>query len=447
MSEWKADDLRAALDALRASGKIRQWAVEEEELEREERYFLAEAGNTIGVDQSRQVKEISLFAKVEVEKGKKLGSARLPFYPRFALAKQVEDLLEAAHLGEEDIWAYPEKAEHFDKQSTATTGELFSEAEALSTSLRKGVAAEKKAKFNSSELFLTRRRKKLSLSNGFRGNSSTQEIYSEVCFSSENQSRGQADEFLVKKSGVSGDQFDFARMCAESAEFSAKLLDARPPEPGKYFVLFHSEDLCMLFNDVLRHLDSTSRYLNLPFIDRGGDLIPGFRGADFRLWLDPEAPRTFGARRFDEFGDSQRKILLVEKNKVANHMTNRKIANFLSAEPTTSSGAVAVETLQSMSEEDLRRAEPRVLEVLQFSALFSNASDLTFSSEIRLARLHEGGKTSYIKGGSLAGNFRENFQAVRWSNRNTVENLAEMNGPQSYVGPSMGLLSGVNISA
>jgi hypothetical protein len=114
---------------------------------------------------------------------------------------------------------------------------------------------------------------------------------------------------------------------------------------------------------------------------------------------------------------------------------------------TSSAGAVVVEALKSSTEDELRKSEPRVLEVLQFSALFSNASDLTFSSEIRLARLHEEGKVTYIKGGSLAGNFRENFQGVRWSNRTVTENLAEMNGPQSYIGPSMALLSNVSISA
>ena len=253
----------------------------------------------------------------------------------------------------------------------------------------------------------------------------------------------------MTKSGARTDQFDFGALCSESAEYAAKSLRTERPRPGKYPVLIGSAELCQLFNDVLKHLDSSSKYYNTPFIERGAEFIPGYSGAPFKLWLDPEMNHAFGSHGFDDYGDPQKKLLLVDNNRVGAHATSKKIADFLSLPKTTSCGVAVVDPSQSLPEHQLRRAEPLVLEILQFSALFSNSADLTFSSEIRLTRLHDAksGTVTYIKGGSISGNFKESFARARWSDKRKLENVAEMYGAQSYYGPSLALLMDVNVTA
>lgn len=451
---WTVEQLEAKLESLRKSGAVMQWSLKRERVDREEKYFIRYPAAVIAVDQARVVSENLYFVRIETSKGEKLGSAQLQFFTAAELETQIAALLAAAKLGEEDQWSY-EKRPAVASLSLNRADPLVYEnvrlsADRMAETLVAAVKANaERAAFNSAELFVARKQSELRLSNGFRGSETSAQIYSEVCFSATDRETGLSEEFLVTRSNARADQFDFPGMCAESAEFAAKSLRTERPRPGKYPVLIASSSLCPLFNDALRHLEAASKYYGTPFIEKGAEFIPGFSGEPFRVWLDPEMNHAFGSHGYDEYGEPQKRLLLVEDNRVVNHATSKKIADFLSVPKTTSCGAVVVEPQRALSEQALRRAEPQVLEILQFSALFSNPADLTFSSEIRLARLHdtENGTVTYIKGGSISGNFKESFARARWSDKKKLENVAEMTGAQSYYGPSFALLMDVNVTA
>ena len=97
----------------------------------------------------------------------------------------------------------------------------------------------------------------------------------------------------------------------------------------------------------------------------------------------------------------------------------------------------------------LGRFGPRVIEILQFSALFSDANSGTFSSEIRLAKLYdnERGTVVYLKGGSLSGSIHENFRDLRLSSQRVRKAAFSSDEPsgQGYYGPDYALLNDVSI--
>ena len=101
------------------------------------------------------------------------------------------------------------------------------------------------------------------------------------------------------------------------------------------------------------------------------------------------------------------------------------------------------------SREELIRSAPKVLEILQFSYLNGDPFSGTFSSEIRLARLHDNvkGTVSYLKGGSLSGSVADNFRRVKLSKELGRRSYfsAEMTEGHGYQGPAYGLLSDVSV--
>jgi hypothetical protein len=98
---------------------------------------------------------------------------------------------------------------------------------------------------------------------------------------------------------------------------------------------------------------------------------------------------------------------------------------------------------------DLVRAEGKVLEIVQFSGLFCSSMSLTFSSEIRLAKLHDvaSGTFTWVKGGNLSGNFSENFGRVQWSTEVGSSQSVDDDHSSGYFGPKFALLNGVSVSS
>src|SRR5690606_9209332 len=101
----------------------------------------------------------------------------------------------------------------------------------------------------------------------------------------------------------------------------------------------------------------------------------------------------------------------VRDNRVIASLADKQYAQYLGIRPGTASGNVVIEP-GSLSIEEMRKREPMVLEIVQFSGLFADANSGTYGSEIRLAVLHDNqaGTKHTIKGGSLSGSISEDFR-------------------------------------
>ncbi len=450
MENWTIDNLLKELEAKKKDGSIFQWTVRNISTDREEAYFIQDKTQTASLDQRRFVQEKLLYVSIEVSKEKKLGAAGKKFFFTNNLHQQVETLIATAHLGEEERWSLqenPPKIPHKNRADPLIWENLGASTEEMGKNLVEAIQNTEQGHFNSAELFVSRDRRELFLSNGFCGENFQTQIYTEVCFSEKNENM--AEEFLLTQWSGSSKQMDFPKMCTQSADFAKYSLTKEGPKTGKYAVLLSAADMCPIFSDVLSQLNTRNKYFNTPFMETGKPLIPNFEGHPFSLSLDPEMIHSFGSCLFDSYGDAQKKQVLAKDNQIICNPSEKKFSDYLKKEVTTNQGTVVLEPQQSQSVDSLRKSAPQVLEILQFSGLFTSANDLTFSSEIRLARLYDNEKNTvtYIKGGSLSGKFPTNFSKIRWSDTSTLINVNGMDGRQAYYGPHYSLLNDVNVSA
>ena len=318
---------------------------------------------------------------------------------------------------------------------------------------RISTAAQKprETKFNSAELFLSVHDSEFHLSNGLTHRSSQSRIYTEAAFSySKKAPNGkiESDEYLNTRWSVSLNDLDVERLFDETSDRARHSLDCQKPVTGRYPVIIDADVLATLFNTQMSQLSSANSYHGLPFIKPGDELIPGATGDLLTVTLDPTLEYGADTTALSESGIVQKPFKIVENNRVIATATDKRYSDYLKTPVTTVRGNVVVQPGR-LTHEELTREAPEVLEILQFSGLFADANTGTFSSEIRLARLHDNrAKTvRYIKGGSLSGSFRENFKGARFSKTCVKRSAFQANGSQGegYFGPEYVLLSDVSV--
>lgn len=452
-NNWNKQELIAALTRLVDQEKIFQWKIVREENQRRERYFIGVA-NKATVDQARIVTEKNFYVALEcLKEGDKLGSASAKLFASEALDPQLDALLASAQLGETDKWSYPEKKQDFVEHidiDTAIAENIDTATEEIQSGLLSEVEKIQKQEFNSAELFVTKKTSEVTLSSGFERKTTRSNIYVEVCFSDTDQSSQLSEEYMVTKWAVAQDQLPYNALVNTSAELASASLNTSTPKSGRYSVILDARILSQLWHDAVSHTFLANKYLGLPFIASGENFIPKFTGEPFTLSLDPQLKNCLESASYSAEGLSQEKLNIVRDNKVLVNPATKMYADYLKQQPTSHLGAISVKAT-GMPLADLKKLDKKVLEILQFSALFSNRNDLTYASEIRLGRLYdnETGEVSYIKGGSLSGNFKANFAGVRWSDTLVLDNHVETmgSGLESYYGPSHALIPDVSISS
>ena len=102
------------------------------------------------------------------------------------------------------------------------------------------------------------------------------------------------------------------------------------------------------------------------------------------------------------------------------------------------------------TKDELLSSEPQCLEVISFASLLLNPSTLTWSSEIKLGKLHKKGEApKIIKGGVVSGNLKENLKNFSFSKtltkKNAVADIFET-AKGNYGPDAMLIRSGVKIA-
>ena len=435
---------------------IKQWRIRCLDTEREEFYLIQDNSTKVALDQARKVSrefiEVSLFVP-KPESGVH-GQARKQLFPIKELEPQLQEILEEARLSSEEAWAFTEQVEA-PTQGAMTcypplVENLSKAAAQINEEFLSTIKNHQEAEFNSAELFVTKEKERLYLSNGFSGENLVSKIYSEVCFSQTDPDTGISEEYLLTESGAHPEQLNFSELCENSSSGAGYSLVTEKPQSGEYSVLVGSEVLLQVLNDFVGQFDTANKYFGFPFFESGSAVINGFSGTPFTLWLDPQLDYAYGSKEYDNSGPLQKKIKLVENNKVVGNCNSQRMSEYNKQPVTTTLGNVCIEA-SGLPVAELRESAPKVIEILQFSGLFSDSRTLTFSSEIRLARLfdNESGQVKYLKGGSISGSFRDNFKKVKWSKETGVTNtdFGMMGGSSAYFGPKYALLSDVTLSS
>jgi hypothetical protein len=447
---WNENGL---LEKLKANSQTRFWRLAVKNLKRKEFYLIQEGESSASLDQERVVEQKVYSLTLVVDKdADHQGSASTVLSPLEDLDAQVAALLKTAESAGEKKWDLPESSGEVTNQSEqlyAPLKENFnSTANKMSQDFLAAIAQTEGGKFNSAELFVSQNSQTTYLSNGFKGYKEWSNLYAEVCFSVEEN--GVGHEYLMTRFGAHPEQLKFSEMCKTSVEYAQALHKAEPMPSGQYSVKMDSRSLTYVFEVVLEQLNLQRKYYQLPYFKEGQDFIKNFSGEPFRMLMKSSQDYSFSASDFDGWGQKQSDLLLVEGNQVKNYMLSEKFAQYLGLERTSHLGVCVIEAEGKGFQEQLQECGP-VLEVLEFSSLFPSANDLTFSSEVRLAKLHDPktGEVKYFRGGNLSGNFVENFAKISWSKEGVTENVFDtfVGTVMTYSGPSYAILNDVAVSS
>jgi predicted Zn-dependent protease len=453
-------DLNQLKSELKRNSRVKSWVLTQENIHRRERYFMTngQASSGMVTDQDRDVHQQNIQVKLSVhldQKPGRQGEITKKLFPSMPLGPQIESAIEAAAQTDHKAWdlpaEVPSKLPQLETTDRRMAEDLDRVVDEVSQKISGIVGKKRETRFNSAELFMSVHDREFHLSNGLQHRASQSRIYVEAAYSFAKKSATgemESDEYLNTRWAVSLDDLPLEKIFDETSDRAAHSLGLEKPLTGKYPVIVDADVLATLFNTYLSQLSASSAYNELPFIAQGEEFIPSAGRDLLDITLDPTLAHGGDTAALSDQGVPQTPLKLVEKNRVVASLTDKQFADYLGKPAGTSRGNIVVAP-GALSYAELTKLEPRVLEILQFSGLFADPYSGTFSSEIRLARLHDNvkGTVTYLKGGSLSGSIRENFKDVRISRERVKRAHFESNNMHGhgYFGPEYALLSDVSI--
>lgn len=444
---WNLDQLKAELKTRK---DVKGWALTQETTQRRERYFLNDS-KSVAIDQDREVHAQSVELRLFVDIGKtgRQGEIVKKLFREHALKPQIDSAIDSAKQTNHQAWTLPTEIPSDVPQVKSCDPKMLEDLngamDRVTEEILSAVAnGSKKTEFNSSELFMSVHEKELHLSNGLTHRSKQSRMYVEAAYSF--TKNGKSDEYLHNAWTVSPSDISVGEIFKTASDRAEASLECAKPATGKYHVLLDGDVLSALFSNAFSHFTAQSEYLALPHKKLGDDFIPGATGDLVSMKLDPSLEYGAVTTSVGDQGLIQTPIQLVDKNKVVKLAIDKQYGDYLERKAGTYKGNIVVEK-GSLDRDQLIQAAPQVLEILQFSGLFVNASQGTFSSEIRLAKLydHKSGKTTTIKGGSLSGNLFENFKFCRLSKETSKKATFDYGSASGYFGPKYALISEVSV--
>jgi predicted Zn-dependent protease len=452
-TSWTIDELKFQLNT---HPLIKGWVITEENIHRRERYFLTE-GNRVATDQDRNIRarDISAILFVRLSKLGRQGEISKKFFTTLQLKEQIESAIEAALQTDHQNWELPLKGSENIPQVFTTDPDMAEDIEKVTENLTSRIIAAiqkpRASVFNSAELFLSIHNRELHLSNGLTHRSSQSRIYTEAAFSFEKtlpNGKTISDEYLNSHWAVHMNQLPIEEIFDQAIHRAEHSLEVTKPDTGQYAVIIDAEVISTLLNGYISQLWASNAYHGLPFIKPNHQLIPEAHGDLLTIMLDPSLPFGADTTAVSNQGLLQLPLKLVEQNQVVETATDKQFGDYLGNPPNTVRGNLVVQP-GKLSHQELTQSAEKVIEILQFSGLFSDPNTGTFSSEIRLAKLYDNlsGKVTYLKGGSLSGSIRENFRGLKLSHSVTQRShfSTEQFQGQGYFGPEFALISNVSI--
>lgn len=427
---------------LNKRNKVEFWTIEEVQTERKE-FYLCQGEGGVESNQSRLVRKADLFLEIWVAiEGERLGYGKERIFLDKDLEAQVESLFLKSQLASEERWTPTAAREkNLSPQASLCAHQFLEDFDRatnhLNDKLKSEISLVEEAEFNSAELFCTLEKRQILSSNDFSSQFNRSRIYAEVCFSSSNQMDSQ--EFLETKWVCRPEDIDFKELCMASVKGSQGLLVAKTTPSGSYTVKLKSDDVALVFSHFLERFHGASKYLGLPFFEKGSDFISGFNGQKFEIRLNPNRDFGLNSLGFDSWGRLESCVTLVKDNKVEENVLSQKYAHYLNQSPTLSHGVMEIEVTHEGSE-----SPEEYLQVLQFSGLFIDGMTMTFSSEIRLGLLvSKDGSKQFVKGGNFSGSLKDNFSQAKWEGD---PQLVGVEGEMSVLCPEFAYLNEVSVS-
>jgi predicted Zn-dependent protease len=257
------------------------------------------------------------------------------------------------------------------------------------------------------------------------------------------------------KKGVSLEEMKIDKLLHEMETETLSLESSSMPSTSENAAIMVSETVIAdLLDAIISQTDASAEYNKMPFLTSDDQVIDNSvkrlsDSDDLNLTLDPHLPVMALSSAFTAEGLPAMPVKLIEKNIVLHQTVSDRMGQYLNKTPNGYMGNFVVNA-GKVSKQELIASVDECLEILSFSSLLINNRTLTWSSEIKLAKLyHKGIFIKMIKGGVASGTIKENLANARFSSEVTLfNNIGDSwHGSVGYKGPSHMLIrSGVRIA-
>lgn len=407
--------------------------------------------------QNREVEESTIELVVYSRHGNPvcMGSSATIVDSLSDLETQVLNTFNNSLLVSNKIWDLPsESNEAYDIVQTMDPflkKDLTKAHSSLLTEIDEKVKSLSLVNVNSAELYTYVKTFYFETSLGLLGQKESSEIYFEIAM--EKLPLPNTQEVLKYKKSVGISDLQIGQfidnVVAETLSTSESIL---PKTTNQATILVDGDVISSLFANLLLQVDASSEYNKLPYLKKGDSLLNGANNSDsdmLTVFIDPTIPLMTFTTPFTDEGMKPNKSEIIKKNQVIDQMIHHKIGQYLNKKSNYIFGNMIVE-LGNMTKDQLIDSVDECLEILSFSSLLINEKTLTWSSEIKLAKLHQKGKqVKMIKGGVVSGNIKSNLQNFKFSNESVKINELDDGFvvPKGYVGPNHMLIkNGVTIA-
>lgn len=429
--------LRAALrEALSKDARIHAWQIQSVE-QSELQSYLVETR----LEAERHVESDAHQIAVFVRNGDLVGRASLTITPEDAgrLDARIDEAVFMAGLGGDAPWALPGAG---DLPPVELFDPAIADARARDTShdiverWRAAVAGHADARPSSMELFCTSNETLLENSAGLTARSrATQVSMLTILIATRS---GQSAESVSWEQCRRAEALDVEAVVRNAAEESRDVTTAKAPPSGTYPVVIDANEMAALFTPVQGNASAQGLYQKSSRFEIGARLpIEGSGGEPLVLLSNATAPFGLSSYAFDADGVAGQRVEIVKDDTFVRPWATKQFADYLEV-PATGAFANLEIPPGATSLADLLASGERVLHVRWFSWLTPDQARGDFASEIRVGYLHEKGKRTPVKGGTVSGNLFRALGGARYASESVSRG--------AYLGAAGVRLEGVSVA-
>jgi len=402
--------------------------------------------------QVREVEDVSFTIRIYVRHGNPtvMGSASITLDPFAELDAQIERAYNNALAVSNPLWDLPappgEPYPIVRSVDPALVASLQDVKQKIEAQAIRNLQAQKKIRCNSAELYVNLHTRITETSTGMHLTRQTGDLYFEAAM--EPLPLPNRQEVHKYTQAIGMDDLDLDGFFARISEETLSLNETRLPAGGEPYLLVGADVVSDFLHAILGQLGAEAEYRNLPHLKEGETIVEA-KGDPLTLDLDPFLPLMAETTGYTAEGLIAEQGRVIDKNRVVKQFVSHRMGQYLERPANGLTGNMILAE-GSRSREELIDSVDECLEILTFSSLLINPVTLTWSSEIKLAKLHKkGAAPEMIKGGVVSGSIKANLSDCLFSNRIVKKNTVadQWHPSKGYVGPDFMLIrSGVAVA-
>lgn len=412
--------------------------------------LLGDANSGFRVYQEREVNDLSYRIEVYARYGnpQKMGVSSRTIDPLSPLSSQIASAFQNAQLVENPVWnlASPSNTPYpqIETADPAIVKDIITEHHKLLTSACAKAQTVNGVKINSGELYTNLHTEYFETSTGIQGEQQSTDVYFEIAL--EKLPIPNDQEVLKYKKAISVEEANLGAFIQETVEETLSIEKAQMPETeSDVVVLVDGHTISDFFHTLVSQLNAENEYRKSPHFLPGDCVHNGekIQNSDrLKMTLDPTLPVMAESTPYTSEGLPACKAVVIDNDIVQDQLIDTRMGDYLHKKANGIVGNIVLEP-GTLTKTELIESVPKCLEVVSFSSLLLNPNTLTWSSEIKLARLHQTGTPPcIIKGGVMSGSLKENLRHFHFSKNQVKHNaVAEVFEPaKGYWGPDAMLI-------